>query len=370
MQAAHNSIEIPELSVLLNDRDGAAKVIPELQRRASPEREEGNLWDLSGQHFCNQQRFHEGLSVHYAFYDQLLSIQLRDDRQCHKGTPLVRISDAHRSLNHPVLSKRYLMLTNCEDAIRGKGIVPANTTGSYFRSVWQFGLSHSEFDRYVQEMWRIGHAHPIEARFPEWVLQELDQNWMTEYPSADEAICYVANCRYIQWLITQLGSGDGHALERLAHYVLSCIPGVRSYKRTRSKSTDYDVVCAPEGLPLDFRSELGRYFLCECKDWAKPADVTAVVKFASVLRSAQCHFGIIFPKNGLSGQGDTEYAERELLKIFQHDNLTIVVISQSDLERVSRGESFLSLLRAKYEQVRLDLPQTALRSDILPNQIA
>jgi hypothetical protein len=355
-----DSIDIPELLALLNERDGAARVIPELRSRACAERQEGNLWDLAGQHFCNNGRYYEGLTVHYAFYDQLLALESRDSKRLHKGTPLIRISDAHRALNHPALAKRYLMLTTCEDAIRGEGVIPADTTGTYFRSVWHFGLSHDEFARYASEVWQIATDHRDESRFPEWILQELDQYWMTEYPSPEEATTHAANTSYVKWLLSKLGSGDGLALERLAHYLLTCIPGIKAYKHTRSKSTDYDVVCAPEGVPLDFRSELGRYFLCECKDWEKPADVTAVVKFASVLRSAQCRFGMIFSKKGISGEGETEYAERELLKIFQHDNLTILVISEGDLERVSHGASFLALLRTKYEQVRLDLPKTAL----------
>ncbi len=125
--------------------------------------------------------------------------------------------------------------------------------------------------------------------------------------------------------------------------------------RTRSESTDYDVVCAPEGTPLDFRSELGRYFLCECKDWDKPADVTAARKFAGVLRSAKCRFGIIFSKNGISGETRTKSAERELLKIFQQDDVAVIAFSESDLTRVASGANFIAVLRAKYEQIRLDL---------------
>jgi hypothetical protein len=133
--------------------------------------------------------------------------------------------------------------------------------------------------------------------------------------------------------------------------------------RVRSKSTDYDVICATEGPGLDFRSELGRYFLCECKDWAKPATVTTVVKFAAVLRSAKCRFGIIFSKKGITGEDRTVYAERELLKIFQHDDLTILVLSQDDLQQIAEGANFLVLLRTMYEQTRLDLPKTSGAAD-------
>ena len=84
---------------------------------------------------------------------------------------------------------------------------------------------------------------------------------MTEYPSTTEASFYIANPTYVRWLLSKLGAGDGRAPERVAHYLLSCVPGSRARMRTRSQSTDYDIYCAVEGPTYDFRSELGRYFL-------------------------------------------------------------------------------------------------------------
>jgi hypothetical protein len=117
------------------------------------------------------------------------------------------------------------------------------------------------------------------------------------------------------------------------------------------------VLCAVEGPTYDFRSELGRYFLCECKDWNHAADVTTVQKFAGVLRAAKCRFGIIFSKNGISGQGEVKYAERELLKIKQ-DGIIIVTITEADLKEVAAGANFFSLLRDLYEREHLDLQIT------------
>ncbi|MGA7329318.1 MAG: hypothetical protein WBX25_33750 [Rhodomicrobium sp.] len=102
---------------------------------------------------------------------------------------------------------------------------------------------------------------------------------MTQAPTFQEAGVFVANLSYVRDLIGQLGDKSGQALENLAHYILSCIPGCRSMRRRQSYSTDYDVVCSVEGQPLDFRSELGRYFVCECKDWSRPADFTTMAKF-------------------------------------------------------------------------------------------
>ena len=222
--------------------------------------------------------------------------------------------------------------------------------------MWQQGISDEQFRVYASEAWTSSQGITEAARFPEWALQELDQKWMTEYPSTAEASFYVVNPAYVRWLLSKLGSGDGKALERLAHYLLSCVPGFRARMRMRSQSTDYDVYCGIEGPTYDFRAELGRYFLCEAKDWAGPANVTTVQKFAGVLRAAKCDFGILFSRNGISGAGKNKFAERELLKIKQ-DGVTILSVSETYLKEVSLGANFFSMLRESYEQERLDLPK-------------
>jgi hypothetical protein len=108
-------------------------------------------------------------------------------------------------------------------------------------------------------------------------------------------------------------------------------------------------------VELDFRSELGRYFVCECKDWKTPADFTSMAKFCRVLDSTKAKFGILFSKSGLSGQGRSEDAEREQLKVYQDRGIVIVVLSLNDLESVASGANLILLLRERYEAVRLDV---------------
>jgi hypothetical protein len=110
-----------------------------------------------------------------------------------------------------------------------------------------------------------------------------------------------------------------------------------------------------EGFDVDFRSELGRYFVCECKDWSSPADFTTMAKFCRVLDSFKAKFGILFSRSGISGQRGTAFAALEQLKVFQDRGIVIVVLNLQDLESVAAGKSFISLLRTRYESVRLDI---------------
>lgn len=349
----------PDLQLLLGRRDGAASLARELPRRYSPEKTiEGSrqcrAWELAGQYYWINKRPHEALPIFMALYYQMLAAQKRG-RRIHKGLPLVWIYECHLMMGHAALAKRFLMLTLIEDAIRGKGSISAETGGVYFRLVWRHGLAESELQRYAKLSYELALNGRFDSLFPEWVLQKLDKNWMTEFPTSLEAASYSANPRYVKYLIDKLGDGSGKVLEELADYVLSSMPGCRTVRGSKTPSTQYDIVCSVEGSEVDFRSELGRYFVCECKDWNSAANFDTLAKFCRVLDSVKSRFGILFSRKGISGKGKARYAELEQLKVFQDRGIVIVVIDQEDLERVAQGGNFINLLREKYQKVRLNL---------------
>lgn len=352
-----------DLLPLLDRRDGAALLLERLPQVFSPEAvatpsSEQRAWELAGLYYKNQGRFHEALPLFTSLYNHMLAAQEQSSRRSHKGMPLCWMSDCYSAIGFPVHAKRYLMLTLCEDAISTEGEVSPEASGVYFRLVWGHGLPDSDLRRYAKQMYELSVHNPEESFYPEWVLQELDQDWLIEISAPAEAGIYTTNRQYVHHLMSGLGEPTGKTLERLADYVLSCMPGCRTKRRQRSGSTDYDVVCSVAGFEVDFRSEFGRYFVCECKDWQTPAGFTTMAKFCRVLDSVKCRFGILFSKCGISGEGCTRDAEREQLKVFQDRGMVIVVVDEKDLKHVADGGNLVSLLRAKYERVRLDLTHT------------
>jgi hypothetical protein len=348
----------PELLPVFKEVDAASRLITDLPTRYPPAQVAqppgDRMWELVGLHFLNAGRGHEALGIFWGLYQQMLEAQI-GSTSIHKGMPLVWISECFSRIGLPVHAKRYLMLTLCEDALRQNGEVSPNTTGAYFRLVWGQGLPDEELRRYAGLFFELAQALPEDAIYPEALLQRVDDGWLTELPSPDEASAYRVNARYVQHLLAQLGRGTGEALEVLAEYLMSCMLGCRTRRHERSGSTDYDIVCAMEGFDVDFRSELGRYFVCECKDWASPADFTVMAKFCRVLDSTKSRFGVLFSRRGISGAGATQFAEREQLKVFQDRGIVIVVLSLADLEKVASGANLIAMLRRQYEAVRLDL---------------
>jgi len=351
----------PRWLELIENPGGASILIKDLPSTLSAKRvaeygtDERRVWELIGLFYRSQQRWYDAIAVYSSMYCHFLNLQSSSGERVHKGMPLVWLADCYLSLGFATLSKRFLMLTLIEDAITMKGEIDPIQTGSYFRLAWKHGLTDNEIRRYSEQAHKIATTHVSEALFPEWVLQEIDQDWITEIPSPNEASYYTADTIYIKYLIDGLGEPTGKVLERLAEYLMFCMPGCKTSRRSRTKSTDYDIVCSMQGPNIDFRSELGRYFVVECKDWKDPVDFSSFAKFCRVLDSIKSRFGIIFSKHGITGEEHNSDAEREQLKVFQDRGMVIIVVNSADLDYISSGGNMIALLKKKYEKVRLDL---------------
>ncbi|MGE3822543.1 MAG: hypothetical protein AB7I30_24265, partial [Isosphaeraceae bacterium] len=321
------------------------------------------VWSNYGLLLMLQGKLHQAIEILDALYGRILCQQIETGRRFHKGLPLFHISQCYRDLGQMVHAKRYMMLTLCEDAVSQQGNLNLRSSGSYGQLAWVYGLSDGQIHGYATKANSVYEQNAAKAVMPEWILQQFDQQWKTEVPSDQESGTYHVSKHYCEHLIGQLGEGDGKALELLAQYLVGAMPGCRAYRRIRSFSSDYDVVASVEGPIVDFRSELGRYFVCECKDRKEnKATFADVAKFCRVLDSVKAKFGVIFSPNGLTGEGKTENADREVLKVYQDRGIVIVVVNRDDLQRVTEGANFISLLREKYEVVRLDLREDWSRS--------
>jgi hypothetical protein len=344
---------------ILADPDGVAQFVEGLPQEFSPsevatDSPQQKAWGWVGAFYRAQRRFREAIPIYAALYDHMLAAQELERRWCHKGMPLVWITDCYRELGYALISLRYLMLTLVEDAIRDGGSIKPQTSGAHFRAVGIAGVSRADVDRYAREFHDLSKSSGNSFFYPEWVLHKVDQDWVVP-PLAQEVGTFPANPRFLKHLMKELGDGSGKSLEFLAGYLLSCMPGCRTMSRKRSGTHEYDLVCSVEGSELDFRSELGRYFVCECKDTADPEGVRTMAILCRVLDSVKSRFGILFSTSSISGAGKGKDAELEQLKIFQDRGTVIVVVDKADLEQLAEGANFVSLLRRKYERVRLNL---------------
>src|SRR3972149_3028966 len=149
---------------------------------------EQRAWELIGLFYFNQpKRYFEALGIFLALYQHMLTAQEKSGKRVHKGLPLLWAGECFAKAEYAVLRKRYLMLALYEDAITGKGVVAPGSTGVYFRLVWRLGRVDAALKGYAEECNRLATQDANEAQYPEWALQHLDQDWLTEFPSPVEA---------------------------------------------------------------------------------------------------------------------------------------------------------------------------------------
>lgn len=225
----------------LNEPDGAAILTQKLPQVFTPEQiadptVEQRAWELIGLFYFNQpkRRSFEALSIFLALYQHMLDAQERSRERVHKGMPLLWAAESYASNGYAAHRKRYLMLALCEDAITGNGTVAPESTGVYFRLVWRLGMGDAVLRRYAAEANTLATQHPAEGSYPEWVLQNLDQEWLTELASPAEANVYIANTQYVKDLLNRLGS-TGHgvgAIGRVHNAVHAWLQNLQTGKKS------------------------------------------------------------------------------------------------------------------------------------------
>lgn len=290
----------------------------------------------------------------------------------YKGDALLNIGHCNRMLGRNYLANRAIVLSVIEDLATN---TPEN---GYWEEVGfesnsellKLGFSITEREALRNKLKDSVSKVPTALKnFPEYVLQIVDDyGWLKHFPRDGELLLYSPNRHYVKTLLelvnqkeTQQDGSEkfpGKPMERLAQYLFQLIPGCRAFMRKLTYETDFDVWCQFDGVMADFRKEVGHYCIVECKNWNKTVGFSEVAKFALVLISANCKFGVIFSRKGISSGSGFEDAARAVLKLYQNAGVVVVSINENHLSRVVKGESFIEILRQEYEKVRFDLSST------------
>lgn len=361
-RAVANGASSQDLAKLQIEADCLQYFISELPKRLPPEKivkwddEVLRLWETIAGYLMECHRFHEALALLGSLYEHLHRGQKVQQRRIHKGNALLWMTECFFGMGYLSMARRYMMLTLCEDAINfhQDHNTPINpkTSGLYPRAVWIFGLSGAEVDDYAAKAVRLYESDSSMGLFPEWILQGLGNDWTTVPPSASESAYYVLNKLYVE---TLAGKHDptGKTWEMVCSYIVSCIPGCMTERRVRANAGEYDVVCSMSGPDLDFRSELGRYFVCECKDRQDPSTFTEMAKFCRILDATKSRFGILFSREGITGEQHRKEAKLEQERVYWDRGIVVVCIDGEDINDLARGGNFIRMLKRRVEDVRL-----------------
>ena len=362
-RARENGASEEDLLKLTSAADCASYFIAELPKRLPPERivkwddDVLRLWETIANYLMERGRLHEALALLGCLYEHLHLGQKLQHRRIHKGNALLWMTECFARMGFQSMAKRFLMLTLCEDSVNfhEDHNTPINPrlSGLYPRAVWIFGLSNAEVNDYADKAVRLYESDKTMGLFPEWILQGLGNDWMTVPPSALESSYYILNKLYVETL-TGKHDPSGKTWEKICTYVVSCIPGCMTERCVRASAGEYDIVCSMSGPELDFRSELGRYFVCECKDKKKARSTfTEMAKFCRILDATKSRFGILFSRRGITGEKLRKEAKLEQERVYWDRGIVVVCIDGDDVIAMAQGGNFIRMQKRRVEDVRL-----------------
>lgn len=192
-------------------------------------------------------------------------------------------------------------------------------------------------------------------KYPEYSLKFASDTRILEYG---------INPHYFDSLMNRINKEasntkeKGDALEDLATYLFLLISGLVPRRNILSgtKSFESDIVVRNFAKSSNVISDIfGRYVLVECKNWEKPVDVQHVGYFLYRMRLTHSNFGILFAKDGITGDDTTgESAARSLIRMaFHEDGNTCIVIDEKILKLIgNQSLTFLSCLISENEKLR------------------
>ena len=106
--------------------------------------------------------------------------------------------------------------------------------------------------------------------------------------------------------------------------------------------------CRLSGVQAAFPC-FGDSFLCECKNYDGPVNVTYVGKFSSLMSAANTNFGIMISWEGITGRNKWSDSQGLIKKIALREKRYIIVLDKDDLEKIyKKEESVFSVIYDKY----------------------
>lgn len=162
-------------------------------------------------------------------------------------------------------------------------------------------------------------------------------------------------------LIEKIDSGQfntekekGDALELLTRETLKALKFFDALPNIHTSTNEIDFLCKLSNAGSIAKAKgyfrFENDFLIECKNYARPVDVTYVGKFASLLLSQSKKLGIMVSKKGITGAGWSD-AYGWTKKFYLKHDVLIVSFTLGDFRKLIDNESFFEII----EQKKLDI---------------
>jgi len=331
---------------------------------------ESTGWETWGKisGFLAQNKLHHlAADVAQAWYDRLTELQAPNQR-LHKGAPAYLSAIRFLELREPQHAFWFCTMAFIEDVLSHPNRrIPSSAATQTLRI--HFRQTDENLEPIVSKALEVKTSQPRLWLYPETtavhLAREQQLNPPATYSNADIRI----NRLFLKDLIDDLAGISSEAkkksLEFLASYLAMTLPGARIKPNVKTSEQggacehELDLVVTQYATSATYLLEaMGRHFLVECKNWDRSAGVGELNHFVAKMRFHRCKCGVIFSKNGLSGDKDRQkgglrFARLTQLRWYHQDECTVIVIDGPHLSQLAQGSmTFTQALLQGYESVK------------------
>lgn len=147
----------------------------------------------------------------------------------------------------------------------------------------------------------------------------------------------------------------GDAFEELAGVLMEAMPFIKVREQNlRTKTSELDLVVEYTGADeTKIFDKVSSDFLIECKHWSEPVGSDPVGNFIQKTDKLSVDFGIMFARNGITGDEQTD-GYGQIRDALIQSGKVILVVDNEVIERILDGESFYQILDEMYYERRFD----------------
>jgi|ERR1035441_3215982 hypothetical protein len=310
---------------------------------------------------------HQAAEVVTAWYDRLNELQAKNGNRYHKGGVAHNAGVCFFTLGDNTRGVWFYACAFTEDILSSaNNDIPQTLASQHLRV--HYNWSQTDFEAIATAARALKAAGGSLWHFPETTLVQLARSQKLKIPLPRGGTDIPVNRPFLKQLIERLPAGDNNqkkeSLEFLASYLAVTLPGVRINANVKANANaatfehEIDLVVTQYGsTPTYLLEALGRHFLIECKNWDSRVGAQALNHFVAKMRFHRCKCGVIFSREGLSGDADQQtglrFARVTQLRWYQQDDCVVIVITKQHLdELIAAGGSFSEALLHGYESVR------------------
>jgi hypothetical protein len=344
------------------------------------------LWNDIGVGLLQNGLIMEALTAFQSQLQSYLEVQEKTKRRIHKGTPYHFLGQVYLKIGDLGQAREQTLLAFVEDVlteIRSKnesvngpmiqGVIHQNYDIPKVNNAFDcpapivleltFRMRRAELD----DLYNFTKRLNSEDSSNPWLYPELIVlKWRNDREkhkedgplitrAVEESLFHI-NSHYLKDLLeSATADASGKSMEDLATYLFSCVYGFEPIPKLATESFHFDVVIRNLIREHPLLSMLGEYIGIEAKNISKTVSVEQLNHFIHKLRLHNIRCGIIFTNTGISGvqyDSDLKYGKTIQVSTFNRDNLIVFDITMKDIESIIQGNNLISVLLAKYEDIR------------------